>query len=149
MPDIISTQPEAEGMVFTADHYAISVDDMEECISFYEKLGFSKIKDYRAEDNSVHIVQMKNGDFILEMFAYPDSDKLPDFVNTLQEDLKVKGAKHLGLRVQSLEKAARYLLETGLISHMPDISEGRLGRSYFFIKDPNGIFVEIISAESE
>ena len=135
--------------MFQPDHYAISVGDVEKSISFYEKLEFEVIKDFSAEDGSVRIVQMKNGNFILEMFCYPDSEKLPDFVNTLGEDLKVKGAKHLGLRVQSLEKAARYLLETGLISHMPDISKGRLGRSYFFIKDPNGIFVEIISAESE
>ena len=81
--------------MFVADHYAISVDDVEKSIAFYEKLEFCVIKDYHAEDGSVRIVQMKNGDFILEMFAYPDSEKLPGFVNTLGEDLKVKGSKHL------------------------------------------------------
>ena len=106
------------------------------------------IKDYQAEDGSVRIVQMKNGDFILEMFEYPDSEKLPDFVNTLGEDLKVKGAKHFGLQVQDVEKAACYLMDAGLISKMPEISKGRLGRPYFFIKDPNGIFVEIISSKT-
>ncbi|MGN0346169.1 MAG: VOC family protein [Lachnospiraceae bacterium] len=133
--------------MFTADHYAISVEDVEKCIVFYEKLGFSVIKDYKAEDGSVRIVQMKNNGFILEMFAYPDSEELPAFVNTLGEDLKVKGSKHLGLQVQNPEKAAKYLLETGLLEKMPEICKGRLGRSYFFIKDPNGIFVEIISSE--
>ena len=132
--------------MFAADHYAISVGDVEKSIAFYEKLEFSVIKDYQAEDGSVRIVQMKNGDFILEMFAYPDSEKLPDFVNTLGEDLKVKGAKHLGLHVQDVGKAALYLVEAGLVDEKPAICEGRLGRSYFFIKDPNGIFVEIISA---
>ena len=68
-------------------------------------------------------------------------------MNTLGEDLKVKGAKHLGLQVQDVEKAACYLVESGLIDEKPTISEGRLGRPYFFIKDPNGIFVEIISAK--
>ena len=134
--------------MFVADHYAISVGNVEKSIVFYEKLEFCVIKDYQAEDGSVRIVQMKNGDFILEMFEYPDSEKLPDFVNTLGEDLKVKGAKHLGLQVQDVEKAACYLMDAGLISKMPEISKGRLGRPYFFIKDPNGIFVEIISSKT-
>ena len=73
--------------MFQPDHYAISVGDVEKSISFYEKLEFEVIKDFRAEDGSVRIVQMKNGNFILEMFCYPDSEKLPDFVNTLGEDL--------------------------------------------------------------
>ena len=132
--------------MFQADHYAISVGDADRSISFYEKLEFQVIKDYQAEDGSVRIVQMKNGNFILEMFAYPDSEKLPDFVNTLGEDLKVKGAKHLGLQVADVEKAAAYLTESGLVNEKPVISQGRLGRPYFFIKDPDGIFVEIISA---
>lgn len=132
--------------MFQADHYAISVGDVEKSIAFYEKLEFRVIKDYQAEDGSVRIVQMQNGSFILEMFCYPDSEKLPDFVNTLGEDLKVKGAKHLGLQVEDVEKAAVYLTETGLAKEKPVISKGRLGRPYFFIKDPDGIFVEIISA---
>ena len=132
--------------MFQPDHYAISVGDVEKSISFYEKLEFEVIKDFSAEDGSVRIVQMENGNFILEMFCYPDSEKLPDFVNTLGEDLKVKGAKHLGLQVEDVKKAAAHLKEIGLVDEMPSISEGRLGRPYFFIKDPDGIFVEIISA---
>ena len=131
--------------MFHPDHYAISVGDVEKSISFYEKLEFEVIKDFSAEDGSVRIVQMKNGNLILEMFCYPDSEKLPDFVNTLGEDLKVKGAKHLGLQVEDVKKAAAHLKEIGLVDEMPSISEGRLGRPYFFIKDPDGIFVEIIS----
>lgn len=132
--------------MFQPDHYAISVGDVEKSITFYEKLEFKKIKDYQAEDGTVRIVQMQNGNFILEMFYYPDSEKLPDFVSTLGEDLKVKGSKHLGLQVTDVEKAAAYLEEAGLVTEKPMISQGRLGRPYFFIKDPNGIFVEIISA---
>ncbi|MGN0247256.1 MAG: VOC family protein [Lachnospiraceae bacterium] len=132
--------------MFQPDHYAISVGDVEKSISFYEKLEFEVIKDFSAEDGSVRIVQMENGSFILEMFCYPDSEKLPDFVNTLGEDLKVKGAKHLGLQVEDVKAAAVHVKEIGLVDEIPVVSEGRLGRPYFFIKDPDGIFVEIISA---
>ncbi len=133
--------------MFTIDHYAISVADADRSIAFYEKLEFSVIKDYRAEDGSVRIVHMQNGNFILELFSYPDSAKVPEFVNTLGEDLKVQGAKHMGLNVQDIDAAATYLQQAGALRQKPEICEGRLGRPYFFIKDPDGIFVEIISAK--
>lgn len=136
------TQPEK---MFGVDHYAISVSNSERSRGFYEKLGFRTVKDYQADDGSVRIVQMENKGFLLEMFCYPDSDPLPDFVETLNTDLHVNGAKHMALAVESPEKAAEYLLREGLIKEMPVINEGRLGRPYFFIKDPDGIFVEIIT----
>lgn len=132
--------------MFQADHYAISVGDVEKSIAFYEKLEFHVIKDYQAEDGSVRIVHMKNGDLILELFCYPDSAELPGYVNTVKDDLLVKGSKHLGLQVEELKEAANYVYEAGLVEERPTISEGRLGRPYFFMKDPDGIFVEIISA---
>ena len=55
--------------MFSADHYAISVGDVDKSIAFYEKLEFRVIKDFQAEDGSVRIVQMQNGAFILEMFS--------------------------------------------------------------------------------
>lgn len=131
--------------MFGIDHYAISVCDMEKSISFYQKFEFEVIKDFNAEDGSVRIVQMKKDNFILEMFGYPDCEPVPAFVENLGADLKVNGAKHLGLCVADVEKAAQYLKEQGIVDEIPAINEGRLGRPYFFIKDPNGIFVEIIS----
>ena len=131
---------------FQLDHYAISVSDMERSVSFYEKLGFSMLKDYEADDKSVRIVHLIKDQFILELFCYPDSAPVPAFAETVASDLKVQGAKHLGLMAQDLLAAGEYLLKEGLISEKPQIREGRLGRPYFFIKDPDGINVEIIQA---
>lgn len=136
------TQPEK---MFGIDHYAISVSDSEKSRKFYEKLGFCTVKDYQADDGSVRILQMEKDGFLLEMFCYPDSDPTPDFVETLNTDLHVNGAKHMALAVEDPKRAAEYLLKEGLIGEMPVINEGRLGRPYFFIKDPDGIFVEIIT----
>ena len=72
--------------MFHVDHYAISVKDADKSIDFYKKLNFSLVKDYRAEDGSVRIVHMTNGGFILEMFCYPNSDELPEFVKSLNTD---------------------------------------------------------------
>lgn len=135
-------QPEK---MFGIDHYAISVSNSEKSRKFYEKLGFRVVKDYQAEDGSVRILQMEKDGFLLEMFCYPDSDPTPDFVETLNTDLHVNGAKHMALAVEDPKKAAEYLLKEGLIRETPIINEGRLGRPYFFIKDPDGIFVEIIT----
>ncbi len=131
--------------MFHVDHYAISVKDADKSIDFYSKLNFSLVRDYRAEDGSVRIIHMTNGSFILEMFCYPDSKELPEFVKTLNTDLMVKGSKHMGLWVEDLEEAGEYLKKNGLLEEKPTISQGRLGRPYFFIKDPDGIFVEIIA----
>lgn len=135
-------QPEK---MFGIDHYAISVSNSEKSREFYEKLGFQTVKDYQADDGNVRILQMEKDGFLLEMFCYPDSDPIPDFVETLNTDLHVNGAKHMALAVEDPQRAAEYLLKEGLIGEMPVINEGRLGRPYFFIKDPDGIFVEIIT----
>lgn len=131
--------------MFGIDHYAISVSDSEKSRKFYEKLGFQTVKEYQADDGSVRILQMEKDGFLLEMFYYPDSEPTPDFVETLNTDLHVNGAKHMALAVEDPQEAAEYLLREGLIREMPVINEGCLGRPYFFIKDPNGIFVEIIT----
>lgn len=131
--------------MFQMDHYAISVKNVEKSMEFYSKLGFSVRKDWTAEDDTVRIVQMEKEGFLLEMFCYPDCQEIPSFVENLNTDLKVNGSKHMALKVTNLQEAASYLLQEGLVAQMPAISQGRLGRPYFFIKDPDGIFVEIIS----
>ena len=135
--------------MFEVDHYAISVGNIEKSVAFYEKLEFQVIRDYQAEDGSVRIVHMQNGGFILELFCYPDSAKLPAFVKTVKDDLLVKGAKHFALQVKDVEKAAEYVVEAGLTDEKPVVAPGRLGRPYFFLKDPDGIFVEVITARSK
>lgn len=133
--------------MFHIDHYAISVKDLNASMEFYQALEFGVIKKYQAEDGSLSIVHMKNGDFILELFAYKDCKDIPETSRSLTEDLPIAGSKHFGLYVQDLKEAADYLLEKKLIEKEPEIKTGRLGRSYFFISDPNGILVEIIEGE--
>ena len=131
-------------MEFHMDHYAISVSNAEVSRQFYEKLGFQLVKDFQERADTVRILQMEKEGFLLEMFCYPDCKPTPEFVNDLTTDLKVNGAKHMALSVENLTLAAEYLVKNGLIREMPVINEGRLGRPYFFMKDPDGIFIELI-----
>lgn len=133
--------------MFSVDHCAISVKNLDASIEFYQALEFEIVKSWKAEDGSLAIVHMKNGGFILELFSYKEYQDIPKTSLSLNEDLPIVGSKHFGLYVEDLEKAGKYLLEKQLITREPEIRTGRLGRSYFFISDPNGILVEIIQGE--
>lgn len=132
--------------MFQPDHYAISVSDADRSIAFYQKLEFEVIRDWSAPDASVRIVHMESGGIILELFCYREHEKTPGFVKTLTGDLQVNGSKHLGLCADNLKEAAEYVVKAGILEKEPEIVKGRLGRDYFFIKDPDGIFVEIIES---
>jgi glyoxylase I family protein len=58
-------------------------------------------------------------------------------------DLPIIGTKHFGLRVDSVCKAKDDLVVQGLINQSVEIKQGRTGPRFFFIKDPDGILVEI------
>ncbi|MCQ2522392.1 MAG: VOC family protein [Lachnospiraceae bacterium] len=131
--------------MFHIDHTALSVSDMETSVAFYEKLGFILDKKWVAEDGSLSIVMLLKEGTWLELFCYQDKEELPQSAKEIATDLKVMGTKHFALHVNDLEEAIAYLLQNELISDRPEIKTGRLGRDYFFISDPDGILVEIIS----
>lgn len=74
--------------MFNVDHYAISISNADESCNFYKKLGFKTIKDWTADDNSLRIIHMDNGGFVLEMFCYKKHEDLPKFVEFLGTDLQ-------------------------------------------------------------
>ena len=133
--------------MFTIDHYAISVKNMEQSVSFYEGLDFVVKNEWRADDGSISITHMKNDSFILELFCYRQYKSMPHTAFVLNEDLPVIGSKHIGLNVNNLEATQEYLLNKGMIKKKVEIRNGRMGRRYFFISDPDGILIEIIEKE--
>lgn len=133
--------------MFTVDHYAISVKNIERSVEFYKKLDFRVEKEWSAPDKSLSITHMKNGEFILELFCYKQYTNMPYTAFVLNEDLPVIGSKHIGFYVDDLKEVQEYLKGIGLIKKEIEIKTGRLGRSYFFISDPDGILIEIIEKE--
>ena len=69
---------------------------------------------------------------------------LPEHCEDNSKDLNGWGTKHFGLCVKDISKAATKIVELGILESLPEIKTGRLGRDYFFVKDPDGINVEII-----
>lgn len=128
--------------MFNINHVAISAKNIEETIEFYKKFGFENKKEYH--DENVDIVCLKLNEFVLEIFHYPNSSELPEHSKDLSIDLKTTGNKHFGLGVKNINEAKEFVQENKLNDSEIVIHEGRLGKPYFFIKDPNGILMEII-----
>ena len=129
--------------MFGFDHVSISVDNLEETVKFYQKLGFAIHQEYHGED-SEYVLLTLDGNF-LEVFKYPDMDPLPSFAKDVDKDLSTIGTKHLGLSVKDINEAKKWIEDNNLSDEEIVIHHGRIdGIGYFFIKDPNGILIEII-----
>ena len=134
-----------ENFNFSINHFAISVVDMKKSIDFYGKFGFVLDREYHSE--IVDIIMLKLGELSLELFYYPDHNPLPDTAKDLKTDLKIVGCKHFALGVDDIDKAKNFVLSNNLSKDEIEIVKGRLGKRYFYIKDPNGILIEIIEKE--
>lgn len=128
--------------LFEFNHVTLGVSDMNRSVDFYKKFGFSLEKEFETDD--MKIVWMKLNGIILEMFWYKKHNELPNHSKTLNEDLMTVGNKHFGLGVKSIEEAIKFIKENNLWDDEITITEGRMGKRYFFIKDPDGILFEII-----
>lgn len=128
--------------MFNIDHISISVEHLEQTLNFYYKFGFVLYKEYH--DESVDIIMLKLDNIFLEIFHYANNNALPHHAKELDTDLKTVGTKHFGLSVKDINEAKLWVEDRKLNDNEIKINKGRLGRPYFFIKDPNGILIEII-----
>lgn len=131
--------------MFNFNHVTISANNLEETLKFYYIFGFTMVKEYH--DSEVDIIMLKLNNMILEIFHYQNNIELPEHSKDLALDLKTIGNKHFGLGVKNIEEAKKYIEENNLFDKKINITKGRLGKPYFFIKDPNGILMEIIEED--
>ena len=108
------------------DHIALIVS-AEECLSFYEKLGFVETRRINRERDTV--VFMENNSIVLEIFVDPNH---PARV-TNPEAL---GLRHLCFVVESLEEVMRDV-------ECEEIRTDWFGRRFTFTKDPDGQPIEL------
>lgn len=131
--------------MFNFNHVTISVENLEKTLNFYKSFGFEKYKEYH--DDNVDIVMIKLGDMILEIFNYSNHNELPEHSKDLALDLKTVGNKHFGIGVKDINEAKSFVEDNKLSDSEITITKGRLGKPYFFIKDSNGILMEIIEED--
>lgn len=124
-------------------HFAISAVNLSQTKAFYEVLRFRLVAEWFAKDGSLIISHLQGPDgIVLEVFTY--SENAQSVANlSVGNDLNVVGVKHLGFTVDDLEATRAELVDLA-IGEITDFVMGRTGIRYFFIKDPNGVWVEFV-----
>ncbi|NPA17492.1 VOC family protein [Persephonella sp.] len=132
-------------MEFSFHHTALSVSDMESTVEFYSYFGFREVASYSSQDFTVK--HLKLGDFILELFWFREHTKTEPL--PLWDDLKINGYRHIALRVEDIYAILDMLKKDGYADRDTTIQRGKTGILYFFIRDPDGNFVEIVQDDRE
>jgi glyoxylase I family protein len=125
-------------------HVGISVSDISQSANFYAKyFGLKCIKKYVYRKAGLTIVLLKKGSIILELFEFKKHRVLPGYRKVLESDLRTLGVKHFSLEVADIERLYKKFKKQGL-SLATGLRVFDDGRKYFFIRDPDGILVELM-----
>lgn len=123
-------------MINKVHHIAIICSDYEVSKKFYtEILGFTvKCETYRKERRSYKLDLALNGEYIIELFSFPNPPTRP----TRPE---AAGLRHLAFEVDDLDEMIAFLT-----NHKIEIEPVRIdeitNKRFTFIADPDGLPIE-------
>jgi glyoxylase I family protein len=129
--------------MFSVHHISLSVKDIDRSIKFYNQLEFAEVHRWKSPNGDLEISHLKVNDIFLELFCFKVHQDAPSTTMSLEKDLPRIGVKHFGLKVKSIEEIKKILIEKGIANNI-EIKRGRTNIDYFFIKDPDDIFIEIV-----
>jgi len=124
-------------------HAGISVADLDASIAFYRDWFGFEVDSHAVIREGFEIVHLRKGGDYIELFWLADSEPAPASAAALETDLKVIGTKHMAFGTDDPEAAHRALVDGG-VEVMSEVLTGSTGYQYFFLKDPNGILLEIV-----
>lgn len=111
------------------DHVAITTNNLEESIAFYEKIGYEFENLFK--DQEYRWATLKLGTTRLEIFEDKESSKID----------------HIAYSYTTQEEAYQIAEKLGYDIKQLNIFSGNLNRKSFFIKDNNGIQIQFINKE--
>lgn len=123
-------------MINKVHHIAIICSDYQRSKSFYtEVLGFSIILEvYRAERQSYKLDLALHGEYILELFSFPNP---PSRLSRPE----AMGLRHLAFEVNNLDEVVNKMIEKQIIPEPIRIDEFT-GKRFTFISDPDLLPIE-------
>ena len=117
-------------------HIAILCSDYEKSKHFYTAiLGLTAIQEiYREERDSYKLDLALNGDYIIELFSFPNPPKRPSRP-------EATGLRHLAFEVSNLDKTVAFLSSKNIESESIRVDEMTQKR-FTFIADPDELPIE-------
>ena len=118
-------------------HIAIICSDYTKSKDFYvNKLGFDvKQEIYRKERGSYKLDLTLNGEYIIELFSFPQAPARPSYP-------EAQGLRHLAFEVEDMEECVRELNQKGIETEEVRVDPYTHKRFTFF-EDPDGLPLEI------
>lgn len=123
-------------------HIAIICSDYNRSKQFYtEVLGLEIIcETYRKERNSYKLDLSLNGEYIIELFSFPNPPKRVSRPEAM-------GLRHLAFEVSDVEKTIDALNKKGVITEALRIDE-ITKKKFTFFEDPDKLPIEIYQGET-
>lgn len=117
-------------------HIAIICSDYQKSKTFYTSvLGLTIIQEiYREERQSYKLDLALNGEYVIELFSFPNPPKRPSTP-------EAAGMRHLAFEVNDIQKTRDYLVHQNIVAEAIRIDEFTQ-KSFFFIADPDNLPVE-------
>ena len=117
-------------------HIAIICSDYQKSKTFYTTvLGLTIIQEiYREERQSYKLDLALNGNYIVEIFSFPNPPKRPSTP-------EAAGLRHLAFEVDDIQLTRDFLVNQNITTEAIRIDEFTQ-KSFFFIADPDNLPVE-------
>jgi len=129
--------------MYSIHHVAVTASNFERSLEFYQKLGFKVLANRHLPEKQKKIALLASANFKLELFWFEDSRDEPLSRETIGNNVHDVGAKHFALRVDSIDKVCNRLKGMNILLETEPAS-GDTGYDFFFIRDPDGIWIEFV-----
>jgi catechol 2,3-dioxygenase-like lactoylglutathione lyase family enzyme len=129
--------------MYSIHHVAVTASNFERSLEFYQKLGFKVLANRYLPEKQKKIALLASDNFKLELFWYEDFSDEPTSRETIGNNVHDVGVKHFALRVDSINEARARLKELH-ISLESEPTTGDTGYDFFFIRDPDGVWIEFV-----
>ena len=118
-------------------HIAIICSEYEVSKTFYTKvLGFAIVKEtFRAERDSYKLDLALNGQYIIELFSFPNPAARPS-------QPEACGLRHLAFSVNDIEASIEALASSGVTCE-PIRIDSLTNKKFTFFSDPDGLPLEL------